>query len=162
MSKVQVIPARDIGLPVLDGRQPVFDADAVARAEETLQSMSQSFQEWLDADIRKLQQARLEAEQAAWSDAALDQLWGVAHDLKGMGASYGYPLATLIAASLCRLIETPAGKTAARAQPTLAQAHVDALRAVVRDGIKSDQHPIGRALVQTLNIQIERLGVAPR
>lgn len=162
MSKVQVINPRDVGLPILDGKQPVFDPEAIARADETLKAMSHSFQEWLEADVRKLQQARVDAEQAGWSDAALEQLMGVAHDIKGMGASYGYPMATQIAASLCRLVETPAGKAAARTQPALAQAHVDALRAVVRDRIMTDQHPVGRTLMQTLNIQVERLGVAPR
>ncbi|HRP10681.1 MAG TPA: Hpt domain-containing protein [Terricaulis sp.] len=160
--KVQFISAREAGMPLLDAAKPVFDADAVARADETLQAMSGSFQQWLEADIRKLQQARLDAEHAAWSDPALEQLWGVAHDIKGMGESYGYPLATHMAASLCRLIETPAGRAAARAKPALVTAHVDTLRAIVRDQIKSIDHPIGRALMQTLTAQIEKLGVAPR
>ena len=160
--KAQFISAREAGMPVLDGSKPVFDTDAVARADETLKAMSGSFQQWLEADIRKLQQARLDAERAAWSDAALEQLWGVAHDIKGMGESYGYPLATRMAASLCRLIETPPGRAAARAQPALVTAHIDTLRAIVRDEIKSMDHPIGRALMQTLTAQIEKLGVAPR
>lgn len=161
-TQVQIIQPRDIGLPVLDGKTPVFDADAVARADQTLQAMSGSFQQWLEADVRRLQQARIEAERAQWSDPALDQLMWVAHDIKGMGASYGYPLATEIAASLCRLIETPAGKAAARVAPSLAQAHVDTLRAVVRDQIKTSDHPIGRALLKALGAEVERLGVAPR
>ncbi len=160
--KVQIIPARDAGLPVIDTSAPVFDADAIARADETLKAMSASFQQWLEADVRRLQQARADAERAGWSDLALEQLMSVAHDLKGMGESYGYPLATSMAASLCRLIETPAGKAASRAQPALVAAHVDTLRAIVRDQIKSLDHPIGRALMQTLTAQVEKLGVAPR
>lgn len=164
MSKpyVQLIHPRDVGLPILEGKAPIFDADAVARAEQTLQAMSGSFQQWLEADLRRLQQARLAAERAEWSDAGLEQLMCVAHDIKGMGASYGYPLATDIAASLCRLIETPSGKAATRGSPGLALAHVDALRAVVRDHIKTEEHPVGRALLQTLDGEVERLGVAPR
>lgn len=160
--KVQFISARDAGLPVMDGVGPVFDADAVARADQTMQAMSGSFQQWLETDVRKLQHARVDAEQAAWSDAALDQLMSAAHDIKGLGESYGYPLATRMAASLCRLIETPAGKAAARAHPALVQAHVDTLRAIVRDQIKSMDHPVGRALMQTLTAEVEKLGVAPR
>jgi chemotaxis protein histidine kinase CheA len=159
--RVQIISAREAGLPVISGAGPVFDADAVARADETLKAMSASFQQWLEPDVQKLQQARLEAERAGWSDLALDQLMGVAHDIKGMGESYGYPLATRMAASLCRLIETAPGKAAARAQPGLVQAHVDTLRAIVRDHIKTMDHPIGRALMETLTAQVEKLGVAP-
>ena len=68
--KVQIISARDAGLPVIDGPGPVFDADAIARADETLKAMSGSFQQWLEADVRRLQQTRLDAERAAWSDLA--------------------------------------------------------------------------------------------
>jgi chemotaxis protein histidine kinase CheA len=161
-SKVQFISARDAGLPVIDGPGPVFDADAITRADETLKAMSGSFQRWLETDVRKLQQARLDAEHAAWSDPALDQLMSVAHDVKGMGESYGYPLATQMAASLCRLIETTPGKAAARANPSLVCAHVDTLRAIVRDQIKSGDHPVGRALLQALAAEVEKLGVAPR
>ncbi len=160
--KVQIISARDAGLPVIDGHGPVFDADAIARADETLKAMSGSFQGWLEADVTKLQTARQTAAQSNWSDAALAQLMDVAHDIKGMGASYGYPLATEIAASLCRLIETSAGKAAARANPGLACAHVDGLRAIVRDQIKSAEHPAGRAVLKMLAAEVEKLGVAPR
>lgn len=160
--KVQIISARDAGLPVIDGPGPVFDADAIARADETLKAMSGSFQQWLETDVRRLQQTRLDAERAAWSDLALEEVMGVSHDIKGMGQSYGYPLATEIAASLCRLIETSAGKAAARANPALVAAHVDTLRAIVRDRITSTEHPTGRALFNVLAGQVEKLGVAPR
>lgn len=164
MSKlaVQLIHPRDVGLPVLDGKTPVFDADALARADQTLKAMSGSFQQWLDADVNRLQHARLAAVRAQWSDAAIEQIMCVAHDIKGMGASYGYPLATQIAASLCRLTETAAGKSVVRTSPGLAEAHVDALRAVMRDHIKTAEHPVGRALLGALNAEVERLGVAPR
>ena len=160
--KVQFISPREAGLPVIDHDGPVFDLDAISRADETLKAISGSFQQWLEGDVRKLQQARLDAEQAGWSDSALEQLMSVAHDIKGMGESYGYPLATGMAASLCRLIETDSGKAAARAHPALVSAHVDTLRAIVRDQIKTVDHPVGRALMQTLTAEVEKLGVAPR
>ena len=106
--------------------------------------------------------ARLEAAKAGWSDAGLDAVWRAAHDLKGMGGTYGYPLVTQLAASLCRLTETEAGKSAARVNPALVDAHVDGLRAALRDRIASDAHPLGRALVQTLEAKVRDLGVAPR
>lgn len=160
--KVQVISPREAGLPVLDSPFPVFNAEAIARADDTLKAMSASFRQWLETDVRKLQQARLDAEAHGWSDAALDQMFAVAHDIKGMGESYGYPLATEIAASLCRLIETHAGKAVVRGAPGLASAHVDAMRAVVRDRITDADDPIGRSLADALSHEVDKLGVAPR
>ena len=164
MSKptVQMIDPRDAGLRGLNLKRPIFDEEAIARADNTLKAMSDSMEQWLEDDAERLQSARLAAERADWTLHALEQIFAVAHDLKGMGGTYGFPLATQLAASLCRLIETDAGKRAAQRDPALVCAHVDALRAAVRDRIRDDTHPVGRALVQALEAEVERLGVAPR
>lgn len=160
--KAQIIDPRDTGQRQLNLKQPVFREDAVARADKAIESMSGSFEEWLEGDIAKLQDARRHAESANFNDASLDALWRAGHDLKGMGTTYGYPLVTLIAASLCRLVETDAGKQASRANPPLVCAHVDGLRAAVRDRIATADHPIGKALIGALEAQVAQLGVAPR
>lgn len=164
MSKpqVQYIDPRTIGLRTLDLKQPVFGPDAVARADETLKAMAASMQHWIETDIAQLQDLRLAAEAAHWDPVSVDALMWSAHDLKGLGATYGYPLVTEIAASLCRLTETDEGKAVVMGDPTLARAHVDALRAVVRGGIRSQEHPVGSALRQTLEDEVAKLGVAPR
>ena len=146
----------------LDIKPPVFDAAALARADEALKAMSGSFSEWLDVDVQKLHAARLSAEQAGWTNEAIEPVMVAAHDLKGLGGSYGYPMMTQIAASLCRLIETDAGKAAARAEPALVHAHVDALRAALKHDIKTDAHPVGHELLRTLEARVAALGVAPR
>jgi chemotaxis protein histidine kinase CheA len=159
--KVEFIDPRDAAPRTARLGKPVFDDSALTRADDAMKAMSGAFGEWLDADMAKLQAARLDAEHAAWSNQALDTLFAAAHDVKGMGATYGYPLATQLAASLCRLIETDAGKAAARQLPALVCAHVDALRAIVRDGVKSSGDPMGRALLQALEQQVDALGVGP-
>lgn len=158
----EFIDPRTKGLRGLELKQPVFSPEAIERADNALKAMSGSMQEWLNADMERLQGARAEAESANWSFSALAKLCGVAHDIKGLGTTYGYPLATQIGASLCRLIETESGKALAQHDPTLVMAHVDALRAAVRDQVTTDQHPVGRALLLALETRVERLGVAPR
>ena len=160
--KVQLIDPRDYERRPLDLKQPVFDGQALARAEDALRSMSGSFQEWLEADVAKLQAARAQGDAEGWTEKTLEALFSVAHDIKGLGATYDYPLATSIAASLCRLIETDAGRDAARADPSLLYAHVDAVRAAARDQIKSAANPVGRALLRALEDRVHELGVAPR
>jgi hypothetical protein len=157
--KAQFIDPRTTGRRPL--HQPVFDSSALQRADDAMEAMGGSFEQWLDADIRRLQIARSAAEHAAWSDGALAAVYAATHDLKGMGGSYGYPLVTQLAASLCRLIETDAGKAAARENPGLVTAHIHALRAAVRDRIATAEHPVGRALIGALEAEVERLGVAP-
>jgi chemotaxis protein histidine kinase CheA len=160
--KAQFIQPRDTGRRTLDARKPLFDAAAIARAEQALNAMSGEFQLWLEEAVAKLQDARLGAESNAWSASALGKVFAAAHDLKGLGTTCRYPLATQISASLCRLIETDAGKAAALSNPALTCAHVDALRVVARDKITSDENPVGKALLNALETRVADLGVAPR
>ncbi|MBX3428800.1 MAG: hypothetical protein KF779_04375 [Hyphomonadaceae bacterium] len=160
-AKAEIIDPRSIGLRSLELKKPVFDAKAVARADEALSAMGDELQLWLDADIERLQAARMRAEAVNWTPLSQEDVYAIAHDLKGLGATYGSAFATQIAASLCRLIETDAGKALAQRDPTLARAHVDTLRASVRDGIRSSDHPIGQALLQALEARVAALGVAP-
>jgi len=157
-----LISPRDQGLRTFELKKPVFDAHAITRANEALEAMGDQLRAWLDADTERLQAARLRADAARWSPLSQEDVHGIAHDLKGLGATYGSMLATRIAASLCRLIETDAGKALAQRDPSLARAHVDALRASVRDGITSAEHPVGRAVLEALEAKVSALGVAPR
>ncbi len=160
--KAELIDPRSTGLRTFELKKPIFDAGAVARADEALEAMGDELQSWLDADVERLQAARLRADAAQWTVLSQEDVHGIAHDLKGLGATYGSVLATHIAASLCRLIETDAGKALAQRDPSLARAHVDALRASVRDGISTADHPMGRAVLKALEARVAELGVAPR
>jgi hypothetical protein len=160
--KAELIDPRSTGLRTFELKKPIFDAGAVARADEALEAMGDELQSWLDADVERLQAARLRADAARWTMLSQEDVHSIAHDLKGLGATYGSVLATHIAASLCRMIETDAGKALAQRDPSLARAHVDALRASVRDGISSADHPMGRAVLKALEARVAELGVAPR
>ena len=162
MAKAEMINPREHGVRSIELTKPIFDAGAVARADEALEAMGDELQIWLDADIERLQAARIRADAAGWTAFSQEDLYAIAHDLKGLGATYGSVLSTQIAASLCRLIETDAGKALAQHDAALARAHIDALRASVRDGIRSTDHPIGRAVLQALETRVAELGVAPR
>jgi hypothetical protein len=158
----EVIDPRDLGYRTLDLKQPLFDEETLVRADQALQELSADMRQWLRADIDRLHAARLAAERDGWSAAALESLFSIAHDIKGTGATYGSLLATKLAASLCRSIETDTGKAAARRNPALVRAHVDALRAVGRDRVHFNAHPIGFAVLHELEALVEALGVAPR
>ncbi|MEQ1490848.1 MAG: Hpt domain-containing protein [Terricaulis sp.] len=161
-AKAEMIDPRSKGLRTLELKKPLFDAGAIMRADQALDAMGDELQVWLDADIERLQASRMRADESNWTPLAQEDIYAIAHDLKGLGATYGSVFATQIAASLCRMIETDAGKALAQRDPTLARAHIDTLRASARDGIRSSDHPIGRALLQALEARVAELGVAPR
>ena len=77
-----------------------------------------------------------------------DRLYLHAHDLKGLGGTYQFPLVTRVAGSLSKLLAEP--DTRAHAPLNLVDAHIQAIRAIVRDDIRAADHPVGVALCQTL------------
>lgn len=124
-----------------------IDAAAVARAEAALKDLSSQFGQWLNDEVAKLEAARTEIRVVGVMPQTMEQLYMRAHDLKGLGATYQYPIVTRIAASLCKLIDD---KVRMQAPLFLIDAHIDAVRAVVRDQIQTDEHPVGRTLVTEL------------
>lgn len=129
-----------------------IDANAIAKAEAALKAMSAQFGQWLNDEIVKLDQAQTDIRAKGYTPETAEALYFRAHDLKGLGATYQYPLVTRIAGSLCRLMDD----TDKRMQAPLAilDAHVDAIRAVVRDEIQTDEHPVGRDLAETLEARV--------
>ncbi|MNE87209.1 hypothetical protein D3C80_1843820 [compost metagenome] len=74
-----------------------------------------------------------------------------------MGTTYEYPLVTRIAASLCRMLDDADKRM--QAPLAVVDAHIDAIKAVVRDKIQTDEHPVGRDLVEALEARTaEHLG----
>ena len=147
-NSAQVIPpSNNLKLKVGAGRFNL-DADSIARAEAALKSLSGQFAQWMQDELTKLDAARAEVRAKGLTSETAEGLYMRAHDLKGLGATYEFPLVTRIAASLCRLIEDPA--TRMTAPMPLVDAHIDAIKAVVRDDIKTDEHPVGRVLANEL------------
>ena len=128
------------------------DPDVVARAEAALKSLSSQFSRWLQDEIDKLDAARAAVGLEGLTSPAGDALYTRAHDLKGLGGTYEFPIVTRAAASLCRVIDS--AQTRSAAPVSLVDSHINAIKAMIRDGIKTDDHPIGQAMVLSLEDQV--------
>lgn len=143
-------------LKVGGGRLGAIDPAAIAKAEAALKSLSGNFSQWLNDEITKLDGARQTVRTEGPTAENMESLYLRAHDLKGLGATYGFPLITRIAGLLCRLIDD---KTKRLEAPLgLIEAHIDAIKAAARDDIKTEDHPIGKILVQELEGRIKAFG----
>ena len=134
------------------GRLGALDPSAIAKAEAALKSLSGNFAQWLQDEITKLEAARQAIRADGVTVETMQTLYIRAHDLKGLGTTYGFPLITRMAASLCVLTDDEEKR--ARAPMPLVDAHIDAIRAAVRDDIKTDEHPVGRALAEELETRV--------
>jgi HPt (histidine-containing phosphotransfer) domain-containing protein len=105
--------------------------DPIARAERALAKLAPEFSDWMNSELKRLDQARHEVMSKGFDGARRDALFHAVHDIKGEAATFGYPAVAATADSLCRLIEhSPDIK---RIPLQLIDQHVDAIRAIVRE-----------------------------
>lgn len=139
------------------GRFGAIDPSAIAKAEAALKSLSGNFSQWLNDEVTKLEGARQRVKSEGMTPETMEFLYLRAHDLKGLGTTYEFPLITRIGASLCRLIDDKDKRM--QAPIALIDAHIDAIKAAVRDEIKTDDHPVGKALIQALEARVTETGL---
>lgn len=149
----QVIPVANTLRLKVGGRLGGIDPAAIAKAEAALKSLAGNFAQWLQDEVTKLEAARTRIKTDGLTTETAEALYFRAHDLKGLGATYEYPLVTRIAGSLCQMIDDP--KTRMDAPMFLIDAHIDGIKAAVRNQIQTDTNPVGKALAEELEGQVK-------
>jgi HPt (histidine-containing phosphotransfer) domain-containing protein len=120
----------------------------LARAEKALMELSAEFGTWMHSECERLDMARRALAQGGFTAANKEALFHAAHDLKGEAATFGYPAVTGAADSLCRLIEYAPDAT--RIPLPLVDQHVDAVRAIYREYVRSDAQELAAKLTRAL------------
>jgi chemotaxis protein histidine kinase CheA len=110
--------------------------DPVARAEQALADLSGEFKQWMVIETDRLATAHAAILKNGFSDAARDELFRAAHDIKGDAATFGFPSAGAAAESLCRIIEH--APDLARVPSELIAHHINAIQAIVLERTKLD------------------------
>ena len=132
-----------------------LDAVAVARAEAALKSLSTNFGEWMNDELAKLEAARDRVRAEGFNAETAENLYFRAHDLKGLGTTYEFPLVTRMAASLCRILHD--ADTRLSTPVAVVEAHIEAIGKAVRAQLRTDADPAGRALAEDLENLVARL-----
>lgn len=126
------------------------DAEAaIAGGEAAFAGMSDSYRESVSNDLAvfrtALARARSDTRNA---NEHLSNIYNVAHDIRGQGSTYDYPLLTGIGDSLCSYIETL--KQVDGPQLKIIDLHGEAMSRIVADEIKSEDDAVGRTLLSGL------------
>lgn len=133
--------------------------DPVARAETALSQIKKEFRGWMSAECDTLEAVRATIRENGASEASIERLFNAAHDIIGHAGVFGYPLAGKIADSLCKLISYSTEPV--KIPTTLIEAHVDAVRAVVREGVHEPNNRTGNEIYRRLTKLInDHLGKA--
>lgn len=133
-----------------------FDAGVFLRAKEAVKNLAANYIEGIAPkemrDLTNMVQSLNHFPDR--SGEYISKIFNQAHEIKAGGGSYGYPLISRIAESLCKLTEGM--RQPAAMDMALIKFHQDALNIVVRKKIKGIGGEIGQLLVEGLEIVVAK------
>lgn len=135
-----------------------IDTAAVMRAEAAMDTLKSKFGDWVSADVLRLGECR-DRFAARPDKATRDELFRIAHDLKGQATTFEYPMISRLSSSLTRLFE---GMQPPETVPLgLVDAHVAAIQIVFRDKIRIATDRMSIVVAEELEARVtEALEVA--
>lgn len=132
-------------------------SSTLARAEAAVASLAKDYARWALADVARARAAlSAAADDPAGRAQHVETVFRVGHDLKGQGASFGFPLITRIGHSLCVLTRDRALAYQDR-HLELATSHIDAIDLVLTKNIRGEGGQVGAALVAKLEQRVAEL-----
>jgi chemotaxis protein histidine kinase CheA len=140
-----------------------LDKTLLANAEKAIEVFGEGFSDWIQDDINNMETARLCLSQGDNPERALADLYRIALDLKGQGASFGYDVVSAVGASLTDFLEPirDGNATLSQLHFDVVTAHVGAIRAVMSEGLKDGGGATGQALLNGLAQIVAKAHAAP-
>ncbi|MCW8915922.1 MAG: Hpt domain-containing protein [Magnetovibrio sp.] len=150
--QAQVIkPPQTLQGKVDKGGPGAVDLDALAKAEDVIANLADDYLNWVQEDLMKMEAAFTKMEKGDGDPKELlDNIFQVAHDMKGQGGSFGYDLMTAIGDQLCRLVEKM-DKVGPR-EIGMIRVHIDAMKVIITKELKGDGGDEGRQLLMGLSL----------
>ena len=133
----------------------MVDERAVKRAEKALAALQDDFEDWLVGDLDLLKDATEALKEDNASEETISDICLKAHDLKGLGVTYKYPLVTRMAGSLHRLLDENTFEDGVPLE--VIDNHVKAIQAVVVGKVKAADDPVGAELAKELETMVSTL-----
>lgn len=130
--------------------------EAMEAAQQALSKMSEDYPDWVSGLIVKLQEQHGRCvDTPEKRNELFEEINRIAHDMKGQGGTFGYPLITAFSDSLYGFTIKRPGEISDN-QIELVKSHLDAMRAVIRGRVAGDGGEIGEKLSESLNEAIAK------
>ena len=140
--------------PPMDLRRRVASADIdiqrILEVQREMDSWAEDFRDWTDDFIKQIETALGACRGSETADRLrpFNRINFLAHEMRGQGGTFGYPLVSKVARSLFDLTLHNLDRSDACCD--LIEEHIRILKAVVRERITGDGGIIGRELMQEL------------
>ncbi len=129
---------------------------AILNALNAAEDLIGQYQGWAIDDLENLWQAFMAAASDGRADAKrLSELYDIAHETRGQGGSFGFPLISVLGDSLCKYLD---GRTSVTDQDLdVVRIHILAMKATFRQGLKGAQGNLAKELAPLLKAFRERV-----
>jgi chemotaxis protein histidine kinase CheA len=150
------LKAKSAGGGPQDG-PPQLAGDALEKAMKEMKQAEEDYPDWVQKTLTELQadhKTMVDNEDKAGRHKIMKKIGNVAHELKGQGGTFGYPLISIFGKSLNEM--TLGAVAVGDNQLELVKSHIDLMRAVINDRLAGDGGEIGNALVASLQQAIKK------
>ncbi len=144
--------SRPRNLRLKAGGNTEFDAGRILKIQEELDSWSDDFVQWTVEYIENLKRLLAAATNKAPEDRRRDfnRINSIAHELRGQGGIFGYPLVSSVAKSLFELTKDTLDRSDGCLH--LIKNHTETLQIVLRDEVRGDGGAIGLKIVKAMRL----------
>lgn len=123
--------------------------DMMSRAQASIDTIADDYETWAVEDLARIHAAmEMVRSEEARRGEHLRAVFRISHEMKGQGGTFGYPLVSEIAHSLCGFIDT-----ADESQPltvNVVDAHIQALNLIIKSRMSGDGGKAGDELLSGL------------
>jgi len=128
---------------------------AILSALNAAEDLIGQYQGWAIDDLEKLWKAFLDASDGRADTERLHELYDMAHETRGQGGSFGFPLISVLGDSLCKYLD---GRTAVNDRDLeVVRIHILAMKATFRQELKGPQSTLTSELPVLLKAFRERV-----
>jgi hypothetical protein len=146
----------------LGGGDFTIAKEALEKAEAEIKKMAEDYPDWVAGYVPQLYRELRGAQEKPPESRTpyFKRVAALAHELKGQGGTFGYPLITTFGQSLFEFASTSEGRVADD-QIEIAKSHVDGIQAVIKNRVSGDGGALGAELVRALKQAIEKYQKKP-
>jgi hypothetical protein len=139
-------------VPATGGPTP---EQAIRKALNLGNELARSYKGWAVDDLQALwEEHETLSTDPERAPECVAKMYDMAHEIRGQGGSFGYPMITLIADSLCKFMDGSANM--AERGRNIVQLHLLAMKAVLRQDMKGPQKAFEQDLSNLLAMLRER------
>lgn len=141
-------------------RRPVeFDPLVIKAAEERIKALVGDYADWTQKYLNSMQRSLTALRPGKrWHDSNRKHVANInriAHELRGQGGTFDYPLITSFGKSLFETTINP-GVEVTENRRKLIAAHIDAIRTVFKNRIQGDGGEVGLALLREIDLAVKK------